>query len=185
MKKVFALLAVCLLVVMSVVPAAAATPKEDIVASAKANLPAAYADNYLPLVENVLQQIDVTADQATKVIACIEAVKAGITTDKGSSLSEYSAAEIELVMEQFNIACETLNLTYEFKASTAPQHEGDTVCVLYDASGKKLADIDGDAVRKTDVAPSNVNYGYVALAAVLMMGAVVAAVYGKKAVADR
>lgn len=176
---------VCLLVVMCVVPVSAATPKEDILAAVKENLPASYSNRYLPMAENVLQQIDVTADQATKVIACINAMKAGINTDKGPSLDKYTEAEIGVVVEQFAAACEALNLTFEFKDSATPQHKSDIVCVLYDASGKKLADIDGDAVKKTDVAPTTVNYGYVALAALLALGAVAAAVYGKKAVADR
>jgi hypothetical protein len=188
MKKMMLLLTVCLLVigmsVMAAVPASAATPKESIVAAVKENLPAKYADQYVPMVENILQQIDVTEAQAATVIDCIEACKGIITTDKGGSLSDYSSEEVSLVLDQFDIACKALNLKYEFVTSATPAHEGDIYCVIYNAAGNKLADIDADAVKKTNVADP-VNYGYAVLAAVLVLGAVAAGIYSKKALAVR
>lgn len=188
MKKRISLLTVCLLIVgitiMAVVPASAATPKDTITDAVKAVMPSAYANHYVPMVENILQQIDVTEAQAAAVVKSIEACKEVITEDKGASLSDYTEQERTLVLEQFDKACDALNLKYEVSISTTPAHEGDIICVVYDASGKKLGDIDGDAVKKTNTA-NEVNYGFAALAVVLMVGTVAAAIYGKKAVSSR
>jgi hypothetical protein len=89
------------------------------------------------------------------------------------------------VLEQFAEACEVLNLTFTYELVQTPTHENDIVCEIYNAAGQKLADVDFDAVKKTNVPESEVNYGYVALAAALMLGAVVAVFVGKKFAADR
>ena len=76
MKKVISLFAACLLLVgmMAVAgfSASAATPKEDIVAAVKDAMPDKYEEQYLPMLENVLNQIDVTAEQAEEVIGSVE-----------------------------------------------------------------------------------------------------------------
>ena len=188
MKKLMSIISVCfLLVAMLVVvasPVSAATPKEQIIAAAKANVPAKYLEKQLPTLENILQQIEVTPEQAEKVVANIEAAKAAILEDKGDSLSEYSPAEIKAVLKEIDAACNTLGLTYEFKPAANPQHEGDVDCVIK-VNNKIIATLDGDAVKKTNVADSSVNYGLILLAAVFAAAAVVVAVRGKKAVVSR
>ena len=189
MKKFVSLLALCLLVVsmvvVAVMPASAATPKQEILDYIEENLPAEYVKSYLPMAENVLKQVTVDATQADAVIACIEECKTVITTNKGGSLDRYSREEVVFVLEQFAEACEALNLTFTYEVSQTPQHENDIVCEIYNAAGQKLADIDLDAVKKTNVPEAEVNYTYVVLAAVLMLGAVVAVFVGKKFAADR
>lgn len=183
------MLALCLLVVgvvtMTVMPVSAATPKQEILNYVEENLPDKYVKSYLPLAENVLKQVTVDAEQAEQVIACIEECKAVITTDKGGSLSDYSAKEIKFVMAQFATACDALNLTLTYELVETPKHKNDIVCEIYNAAGQKLADIDLDAVKKTNVPESEVNYTYVVMAAVLLLGTAAAAVFGKKLVADR
>ena len=187
MKKVISLFAACLLLVGMMAfagfSASAATPKEDIVAAVKAAMPDKYEEHYLPMLENVLSQIEVTADQAEEVIGYIDAVKAAVKADKGPSLSEYSAAEIEVVVDNFDKACTALGLTYEFVDAENATHEGDVDCIIYLEDGTKIGSIDGDGVKKTNAPETNVAL-MVAFGAFVVV-ALGAAVYGKKLLASR
>lgn len=190
MKKFVSILSACLVIVCMMVlvaaPVSAASPKEDIVAAAKAALPEKYHDLYLTTIENVLQQIDVTAEQAEAVIANLEAAKAAVKADKGDSMSEYTADEQKAVLKEFGEACETLGLTYEIVPAENPTHEGDVDCIVKVAgSDDKIASIDADVVKKTNVAESTVDYTLIVVAAGVAVLAVGAAVYGKKLVASR
>ncbi len=185
MKKVMSIVSVCLVLacvmVMAIAPVSAATPKEDIIAKAKELIPAAYQAEYLPLLENTLQQVEVSAEQATAVIANMEAAKAAIKEDKGDSMSDYTAAEQKAVLAEIKAACTTLGLTCEITPAEKPTHEGDVDFYIYAADGDKIADIDFD-VKKTD---SAVDYTMIVAAAGLAIVAAVSAVYGKKLVASR
>lgn len=187
MKKVISLFVACLLLVgmMAVAgfSASAATPKEEIVATAKELIPSKYEAQYLPALENVLSQIDVTADQAEAVIGYMKAAKAAIKEDKGSTLSNYTGEEVNAVLENFGKACEELHLTYELVDSENPQHKGDVTCIVYLENGTKIATIDGDAVKKTDAPETNVML-MIALG-VVALAAAGSAVYGKKLLASR
>ena len=185
MKKVLSLVSVCLVLacvmVMAVAPVSAATPKEDIIAKAKELIPAAYQAEYLPLLENTLQQVEVTAEQATAVIANMEAAKAAVKEDKGDSLSDYTQAEQAAVVAEMKAACTALGLKCEITPAEKPVHEGDVDFYVYAPTGEKIADIDHD-IKKTD---SAVDYTMIAAAAGLAIVAAVSAVYGKKLVASR
>lgn len=187
MKKVISLFAACLLLVGMMAfagfSASAATPKEDIVAAVKDAMPDQYEEQYLPMLENVLNQINVTAEQAEEVIGYIAAVKAAITEDKGSSLSEYSKEEVEVVLDNFDKACTALGLTYEFVDAENPSHEGDVDCIIYTEEGTKIGSVDGDGVKKTNAPETNT--ASVVVFGVFAVLAVGAAVYGKKLVASR
>lgn len=179
MKKVISLVAVCLLLIgMIGFSASAATPKEEVIAAAKAALPAEYQSKYLPAIENVLSQVEVTAEQAESLIANIETAKAAIKEDKGSSLSEYTAEEAEAVLAEFDEACTTLGLEYEFVDAENPAHEGDQVVKIQKADGSAIGTVDGEGVKKTNAPESNVAL-MIALAGAVVLAAGAAA-YGKK-----
>ncbi len=186
MKKVMSVVSVCLVVVClmvtAVVPVCAATPKDDIMAKAKELVPAKYQAEYLPMLSNVLQQIDVDAAQAEAVIANMEAAAAAVEKDKGGSLSDYTAQETKAVLDEVNKACVTLNLKLEFRPAANPTHEGDVEGVITTVDGKKVAIVDLD-VKKTNVADTN--YTVLFAAALLVVTAAGCAVYGKKFVASR
>lgn len=184
MKKVMSIVLACVLLVsmmvLTVVPVSAATPKEDIIAAIKANIPAEYVAKHLPTLENVLQQIEVTAEQAEAVVKNIEAAKASVKEDKGDSLSEYAKAERDVIVAEFGKACETLGVEYEIKPAEKPTHEGD-VDVVVKVENKVIASVDGDAVKKTNAPERTVNYALVVLAGVLVAAAVVVATRCNKA----
>lgn len=184
MKKVLSVCIACLLLVGMMacagVSVSAATPKEEIIAAAKAALPDAYEAKYLPTLENVLSQITVTADQADEVIAAIEEAKESVKTDKGDSASEYTQAEREAVLAQVDVACTALGITYEIVDAENPTHKDDVDCKIYNAAGKEIGSVDAD-VKKTN-APDMT--AFAALVAMLALAAG-AAVYGKKLVASR
>ena len=105
MKKVMSIVLACVLLVsmmvLSIVPVSAATPKEDIIAAVKANVSAEIFEKYLPTIENTSQQVEVTAEQAENVIANIEAAKEAVKEDKGDSLSEYAEEERKVILKEF------------------------------------------------------------------------------------
>ncbi len=184
MKKVLSIISACMVLavvmVLAIAPVSAATPKEDILAKAKELIPAAYQAEYLPMIENVLQQIDVTADQAAAVIENMEAAAAAVEEDKGSSVSDYTSAEQKAVVAEIKAACTTLGLTCEITPAENPTHEGDVDFYVY-KEGTKIADIDFD-VQKTNTA---VDCTMIVAAAALIVVAAGAAVFGKKLVASR
>ena len=183
MKKVLSIVSACLILACVLVPmfsVSAATPKEEIVAAAKELIPAKYHAEYLPILENVLQQVDVDATQAAAVIDNMEAAKAAIAEDKGGSLSEYTATEQSAVLTEIKDACTTLGLTCEVTPAEHPTHEGDVDFYIY-ADGGKIADIDFD-VKKTN---TTVDYTMIVAAVALVAIAGGALVYGKKLVASR
>lgn len=185
MKKALSLFMVCLLVmsfaVMAVVPASAASPKEAIVDALKEYVPAEYLDKHLPTVENILQQLEITEEQAAGVVGCIVAADEAVD-DHHHSLHLFTAEEREAVLEQLDKACKILSVRYELKMSDDPKHAGDQVAVFYKADGTKLADVDFDPVKKTST-PNDVNVEFIVLAVLLMAAAITTAVYAKKVVA--
>ncbi len=184
MKKVLSIVSACLVLacvmVMAVAPVSAATPKEDIVAAAKAAVPEAYHAEYLPALENILAQVDVDATQAQAAIAHIEAAKASVSGDKGPSLSEYTKQEQEAVVAETRAACAVLGLDCEFVPSQSPDHEGDVVLVITQ-NGQTIGNVDHD-IKKTNTA---VDVTVIIAGAAFAIVAAVAAVAGKKLVASR
>ncbi len=184
MKKVLSIVSACLVLacvmVMAIAPVSAATPKEDIVAAAKELIPAKYHEEYLPMLENVLQQVEVDANQAAAVIDNMKAAKEAISEDKGDSLSNYTQAQQKAVVAEIKDACTTLGLTCEITPAENPTHEGDVDFYIY-KDNQKIADIDLD-VKKTN---TSVDYAMIAMASLLVVVAAGAAVYGKKLVASR
>ncbi len=188
MKKVLSIVSACLVLVgimaMMVAPVSAATPKEEIIAKAKELIPAAYQAEYLPMIENVLQQVEVDADQAAAVIENMETAKAAVKEDKGASLSEYTNTEQKAVITEMRDACDTLGLVLKVEAVPEDKatHEGDTTVVITKKEdGKVITNVDLD-VKKTD---SAVDYTMIVVAAGVAIVAIVSAAYGKKLAASR
>lgn len=189
MKKALSLLTVFMLaislVVLSVCPVSAATPKEQIIAAIKAVADPDYFEDYLPTVENVLQQIEVTQEQADTVIKCIDVCDKTIEHEYGLTIADVTDADKKVLLTQFDIACDALNLTYEAVPSETPVKKNDTVYVVKTNEGQKLVEIDNDIVNKTNVPDGDTTVGFIALSAVLILGTVFAIVYSRKAVFNR
>ena len=196
MKKILSLAMICLLIVaftaMAVVPAAAtnetadtvsAESRELIISVLKEHVPSEILNKHLPTVENVLNQLTITKEQADDVVECIKAADSAVE-DHHDSLSEFTEDERVAVMHQVDKACEILKTNYELKLSESPKHEGDQVAIFYKEDGAKLAEVDFDAVKKTNT-PSDVNVELVVLAVVFLAGAIVTATLAKKALSAR
>lgn len=188
MKKMLSLFAVCLLVVtftaMAVVPAAATSNYDAIIAALKENVPSKDLEEYLPTAENILQQLDITDEQAEAVITYVKEAKAAVAED-AESVRDLPRNEKEIVVKKFNQACEALKVRYEVKPVEDPKQGNASVAIIYkQETGEKLAEVDTTPVNKTNVTTS-VSVEVIVLAVVLMAGAVVAAIYGKKAVSAR
>ena len=182
MKKVLSVIVACVLLVsVFAVSAVAATPKEDIIAAEKEALLEQHHEEFLPIIENVLSQVDVTAEQAEAIIGHIKAAEAAVEKNKGDSLSEYSKDEQAAVLKEIKAAAAVLNLDAVIEESKNPVHEGDIVFDVYDAAGKQVASIDLD-VKKTN---TTTDYTMAIVAVLFVAVAAAAAVYGKKLVASR
>ena len=189
MKKLLSLLLACLMLAgvmaTAVVPVSAAGPKEDMIDACREYMPEPLLKEYLPLIENVLSQITVSQDQAVQVIECIKESRAFFKEYKGITLHYYTQEERQFAVDMVARICEILFLTVKYNHSTDSDHHDDMVCEIYNANGQLIAVLDGDAVKKTNVPESDVNYTYVVLAAMLTVGAAGAVVASKKFAAER
>ena len=147
-------------------PAAAASPKQEILDYVKNNFSPQLYEDYLPLAENLLSQVELSEGQAEAVIEKIEQVKEIPSVNNGASLSEYSKAEREQVLEKLGEACEIMDVRYELSVSQGGTSEENTVAVFYNNNGVKLGEVDMDAVKKTNT-PDELPYIF-AVAAVLL-----------------
>ena len=187
LKKLIAMLMACLMLVgmTATVSVSAATPKESMIDACEEYMPEPLLKEYLPLIENILAQIEVSQDQADQVIQCIKESREFFKEYKGVTLHYYTAEERKFAVDMVARICEILFLTAKYSYSTDADHHNDMVCEIYNADGQLLGILDGDVVKKTNAPESDVNYTYVVLCVVAMIGAVGAAVAGKKFAAQR
>lgn len=189
LKKLIAMLMACLMLVgmTATLSVSAAGPKDDMIAACYEYMPEPLIKEYMPAIQNILAQIEVNQDQADQVIECIKESRTFFDKEgyHGVSLSEYSHDAQRFAIDMVNRICEILFLTAKYSHSTDPFHHNDVVCEIYNANGQLIANLDGDFIKKTNAPESDVNYGAIALAAVVMIGAAGAVVAGKKFAAQR
>lgn len=160
-----------LLVGSLMMPVAAASPKQEILDYVKNNFSPQLYEDYLPLAENLLSQVELSDGQAEAVIEKIEQVKDIPSVDNGASLSEYSKDEREQVLEKLGEACEILDVRYELTVSQGAASKENTVAVFYNNDGVKLGEVDMDAVKKTNT-PDEPPYGFAIAAGLFGIAAV-------------
>ena len=172
MKKIVSiLLTLVMLLSLAVAVSADDAEKAKIYDAFLAACPEEYHNLHAGTVQNVLSQIDVTAEQADEVVALIEAAKGDFTVDKGSSLSNYTAEERAIALDYVDKAAEVLNVEVEIVSAANPIHEGDSnVVVTY--NGAQIATVDGDPVKVTG-GNNSATAVYAVLALVASISAVV------------
>lgn len=189
MKKLIAMLLACVMLVgmTATVSVSAAGPKDDMIAACYEYMPEPLIKEYLPLIQNILAQIEVNQDQADQVIECIKESREFFKEYKGVTLHYYTQEERKFAVDMVARICDILFLTTKYTSSTDKDHHQDVVCEIYTQDGTMIGVLDGDVVKKTNVPEeeSGVNYGVIVLAAVVMVGAAGAAVASKKFAAQR
>lgn len=187
MKKLIAMLMACLMLVgmTATVSVSAASPKEDMIDACEEYMPEPLLKEYLPLIQNILAQIEVSQDQADQVIECIKESREFFKEYKGVTLHYYTQEERKFAVDMVSRICDILFLTAKYSHSTDKDHHNDVVCEIYDSNGRLIGILDGDVVKKTNAPESDVNYGYIVVAAVVMVGAAGAIVASKKFAAQR
>ena len=171
MKKIVSLLLCIVLVASFCVTAFAANYNDQLKEAGLAVLPDEYEDVYVPQVDKIIDQLDVTEDQYIALKAILDDVAETVDLTKGASLDAYTQAEKDYAIAQFNAACEILGLTYEVVGKAGVN---DVVYVIYDAEGNKLGEIDGDLTpSKTDSAMPSYAWALIVLAAVVVAGGAV------------
>lgn len=159
MKKFSVLLVVLLCFAMLAMPfAGSADAKSDLIDAFEGALPKEYHDLYLPQIKNLLNQIDITENQVSALIATIDELKENFT-DKGSSLSDYSADEKTYFFDKLDEGMEILDLTYTISNKENGAHKDDFFASIYNTDGELLLRIDGDVeADKTDIANTHTVY---------------------------
>ncbi|MBQ4137032.1 MAG: hypothetical protein IJD67_02875, partial [Clostridia bacterium] len=115
MKKLISLILILVMLsALAVCTSADEVAKARLLNAAKDACPTQYHDRYIGIAQNILDQIDVTSNQADAVIALLNEGSAFITTNKGPSLDKYSAEEIAKAVDIFNRACNELSITTEW-----------------------------------------------------------------------
>lgn len=191
MKKFVSVLMLCVLMVSMVVaaalPVSAATPKEQLVACARENMPEQLVTKYMPAIENTLRYISVNQEQADQICDIIVETREYFESTggyKGVTLHYYTREHQLYAVDVVAEICDILGLTSRYTFSTDADHDFDVVITIFDAQGRRLAILDGDAVKQTNT-PYTVDYTYVVVAAALLLIAGAAAVVGKKLTAER
>ncbi len=166
--KTLAILSIILLLVMvfPVVASADEAAKQDLFDAAYEACPANYRKYYMGTVENILNQIDVSREQADSVIALVDEGVSYLNSvgDKGPSLSDYGVKGVEKGVSLFEQACSVLNIGY--KLTTIPEnaaaHPGDQLITLT-YNGKIIATIDGDDLSSYSAGGSTGSTSYYAV----------------------
>lgn len=145
MKKTLALiLAIFMISALVVSVSASDDAKLKIYNAAKDACPEAYHGQYLRIVQSALDQISVTDEQATKIVALINEAKAKFT-DKGSMLTNYTPEEKKVAVALINDACKELNLTAKVVAINTT---GDVKFDIYNQD-KVIASLNGTPIKIT------------------------------------
>ncbi len=145
MKRTLALiLAIIMISALAIGVSASDDAKLKIYNAAKDACPEAYRDQYLRVAQSALDQISVTDEQATKVVALINEGKAKFA-DKGSMLTNYTAEERKIAVALVNDACKELNLTAKIVTINTT---GDVKFDIYNQD-KVIASLNGTPIKVT------------------------------------
>ena len=145
MKKTIALiLAIFMISALAVSVSASDDAKLRIYNAAKDACPVEYQGQYLRQAQAALDQISVTDEQATKVVALINEGKAKFS-NKGSMLINYTAAEKTAAADIVNAACKELNLTAKIVTINTT---GDVKFDIYNQD-KIVASLNGTPIKIT------------------------------------
>ena len=135
MKKIISVVMLVAVLMGAFSVCAFADAKADIVAKAKEVCPDGYEKEYIPALENILSQIEVTDEQAKIVIAAMENSKAIVNSGKGTKLDDYTEAERSHVIADLNKACEALGITYSIV------EKDEVTTVTFKANTKVLGEV--------------------------------------------
>lgn len=150
MKKLISIILILVMLsALAVCTSADEVSKARLLNAAKNACPTQYHDRYLGIAQNIIDQIDVSADNADAVIGLLGEGSTFISTNKGPSLDKYSAEEIAKAVDLFNAACEELSITTEWSVLNNGAHKGDMIARLY-YDGTLIATLDGDDFKTSD-----------------------------------
>ncbi|MBQ9543512.1 MAG: hypothetical protein IJV00_00120 [Clostridia bacterium] len=139
MKKIVSVVTLIAMLMSIFAVCALADPKDDIVAKANDVCPEGYWDEYESAIKNILNQIQVTQEQADVVTAAIEDARAIVNSGKGTRLDDYTDAEKDQVIGDLQTGCKALGIWYRIvegeKATTVEFYVVDAL----DAQGNALA----------------------------------------------
>ncbi len=139
MKKIVSVVTLIAMLMGVFAVCALADPKEDIIAKATDVCPDGYENEYIPAAQNILNQIQVTEEQAATVTAAIEDARAIVNSGKGTRIDDYTQEEKDQVIGDLQTACKSLGIWYRLV-----EGEKSTIVEFYvvdalDAEGNALA----------------------------------------------
>lgn len=178
MKRVLSLICVVAILLGAMALTAFASPKDDILSAVKESVPADILERYQTQGVNMLNQIDVTQEQAEQVIAYIK--QAGPLLKAGTvSGHQYTPAERQTLVGLFDSICATLHLTYNITTKATGLHQNDIIIHVY-YNGKIVGDLDGDFVKQTGGTATDTTENLAVIVSVLALLTVASAVIAAK-----
>ncbi|PWM47062.1 MAG: hypothetical protein DBX47_01390 [Clostridiales bacterium] len=190
-KALFTVLSVAMLISLVFAQASFAATKNDILAEAKKSPVFHYVSG---TVTKLMEQIEITSEEADQVVSAIKEVNTVITKDNGPSYTDasgkpaYTVAQRDAIIKSMDKVCATLDITYEYQA-VSQGNTNDVKIVFKDRqTGNVLASYDGDPIKDTSSVveeTSSVNYTLIAISGVLVAVSAVAYIYAKKKVLSK
>lgn len=128
------------------------------------------------MVENILRQVPVSADQANELKGVLDDVKAAVPTYKGIGAEEYTAAEVDAVLNAVDEASEILRVTTNVEMKSR-----DDIVVNVTYNQQQVGAIDFDGIRETGASFENTALAIASIVSVLGAAVLVTVALKKKA----
>jgi len=153
MKRIVSFFAALMLIVSVFAVGVSATTKADLIAEA-AKSP---VYKYIKVaVENAARTIEITDEQAERLLPIVKRAVAAVPTDLGPTAKNedyiYSQDQIDVILTCIDEACAILGFTHTTEPSTDPKHIGDINNFIYNEEGNLIFQYDGDVVADTSAA---------------------------------
>ena len=183
MKRIIAILIASVMMVgMFAIPSFAVN-KADLLAEAAKSPVYKYVK---VAAENAAKSVEITDEQAAKILPIITKAVGIIGADKGKSVvmpktaeRRYSDETVEAIFDCIGQICDIMGWTYKISPVANQQHPGDIIFTVYDSANRQIFAYDGDVVADTSAASANSAVILAAGCAVLLAG-VAAVVFSRK-----
>lgn len=171
MKKIISVVTLIAMLMGVFAVCALADPKADFVAKAEEVCPDGYEDEYIPAVNNILSQIQVTEEQAQICIDVMEHSSPIVNSGKGTRRANYTDEEWNTCVTDLQTGCKALGIWYRIyegkKATTVEFY----VTTALDTQGNPIAagTVLGQITAVDETGPVGSTTAFIVAAAVLVV----------------
>ncbi|MBQ7161685.1 MAG: hypothetical protein IJR90_08255 [Clostridia bacterium] len=112
-------------------------------------------------VENAAKTVEITDEQAEKILPIISKAVTAVNVDKGATVirpktseRRYSDGQVQVIFNCIKEVCDIMGWTYKLEAVADQKHPGDIIIHVFDGN-TKIFSYDGDIVADTSAASDN------------------------------